>query len=98
VVDPCPISVAGDMMEMVPSVAMLTHGLSDLPAISADGTAADASSSRGSARANVNPAAPIIIRRRERVWRSDMELFELSIVRVMAQASCAARSTARTIR
>ena len=28
VIDPCPISVAADMMVMVPSVAMLTHGLS----------------------------------------------------------------------
>jgi hypothetical protein len=60
VVDPCPISVAGDMMEMEPSVAMLTHGLSGLPAISADGAAANASSSRASATANVSPATPII--------------------------------------
>ena len=28
VIDPCPISVAADMMVMVPSVAMLIHGLS----------------------------------------------------------------------
>ena len=26
VIDPCPISVAADMIVMVPSVAMLTHG------------------------------------------------------------------------
>ncbi len=31
VIDPCPISVAGDMMVIVPSAAMLTHGLSALP-------------------------------------------------------------------
>ena len=28
VIDPCPISVAADMMVIVPSGAMLTHGLS----------------------------------------------------------------------
>ena len=28
VIEPCPISVAADMMVTVPSVAMLTHGLS----------------------------------------------------------------------
>ena len=27
VIDPCPISVAADMIVMVPSVAMLIHGL-----------------------------------------------------------------------
>ena len=32
VIDPCPISVAADMMVIVPSGAMLTHGLSALPA------------------------------------------------------------------
>src|SRR5262245_64178585 len=31
VIDPCPISVAADMMVIVPSGAMLTQGLSALP-------------------------------------------------------------------
>ena len=31
VIDPCPISVAADMIVMVPSVAMLIHGLSVWP-------------------------------------------------------------------
>ena len=31
VIDPCPISVAADMMVMVPSGAMLTHGLRAWP-------------------------------------------------------------------
>ena len=58
VIDPCPISVAADMMVMVPSVAMLTHGLIVWPARSAASTAASA---RPRARmANDRPAAPII--------------------------------------
>jgi hypothetical protein len=60
VVEPWPISVAGDMMEMVPSLAMLTHGLNGLPAISAAGAAATASSIRASTTAKVRPAAPVI--------------------------------------
>ena len=35
VIDPCPISVAADMMVIVPSVAMLTQGLSAVPVRSA---------------------------------------------------------------
>src|SRR5262245_8892283 len=62
VIDPCPISVAADMMVMVPSGAMLTHGLSALPVRSVPGTAASA---RPMAKANDRPAAPIITWRRE---------------------------------
>jgi hypothetical protein len=61
VIDPCPISVAGDMMVIVPSVAMLTHGLSALPLRSAASTAAPAARrSTPSVTAKVRPAAPII--------------------------------------
>src|SRR5207253_10932242 len=63
VIDPCPISVAADMMVMVPSVAMLTHGFSALPARSAASTAASAWPTP--AMANVSPAAPIITCRRD---------------------------------
>ncbi len=42
VIDPCPISVAADMMVMVPSGAMLTHGLNALPTRSLASTAARA--------------------------------------------------------
>src|SRR4249919_362381 len=63
VIDPCPISVAADMMVMVPSVAMLTHGFIAVPARSADRTAAPARPV--AAMANVSPAAPII------TWRRD---------------------------
>ena len=58
VIDPCPISVAADMMVMVPSVAMLTHGLSVWPVRSAASTAASARPPN--AMANDSPAAPII--------------------------------------
>ena len=34
VMDPCPISVAGDMRVIVPSSAMLTQGLSAFPLLS----------------------------------------------------------------
>ena len=57
VIDPCPISVAADMMVIVPSGAMLTHGLSACPVRSAASTAASA---RPSANANERPAAPIM--------------------------------------
>src|SRR5262247_1606953 len=40
VIDPCPISVAADMMVMVPSGVMLIHGLMVCPAPSAARTAA----------------------------------------------------------
>src|SRR5687767_12020444 len=63
VIDPCPISVAADMMVIVPSVAMLIHGLIAVPVRSPDRTAAFRPS--GSAMANDRPAAPIITWRRE---------------------------------
>src|SRR5688572_8295017 len=63
VIDPCPISVAADMIVMVPSVAMLIHGLIAVPVRSPDRTAAARPS--GSAMANDKPAAPIIIWRRD---------------------------------
>ena len=87
VVEPWPISIAGDMIEIVPSGAMLTQGLSDFPSISAAGMAALAIGERASATAKVNPAAPIITCRRDR-----------AICAPMAQPSRAARSMARTIR
>ena len=58
VIDPCPISVAADMMVMVPSGAMLTHGLSAWPLRSPAITAASARPP--SAIAKERPAAPII--------------------------------------
>src|SRR5438552_7577588 len=63
VIDPCPISVAADMMVVVPSGAMLTHGLSSWPTRSAAGTAASARPRK--AMANERPAAPIMTWRRE---------------------------------
>ena len=90
VIDPCPISVAADMMVMVPSGAMLTHGLSAWPAL------------LGRDRGGVGASAE---RDRERKpGRADHHLaarqrgFELLAVRVHGQASRAARSTARTMR
>ena len=59
VIDPCPISVAADMMVIVPSLAMLTQGLSALPLLSAASIAASARPPR--AIAKDRPAAPIII-------------------------------------
>src|SRR3954470_19339410 len=62
VIEPWPISVAADMMVIVPSVAMLIHGLSTLPLRSLPSTAACAPRS---ANANERPAAPIMIWRRD---------------------------------
>src|SRR5438094_9626776 len=64
VIDPCPISVAADMMVMVPSDARLTQGLSSWPTRSVAGTAASAPPRN--AMANESPAAPIITWRRQR--------------------------------
>ena len=94
VIDPWPISIAGDMIEIVPSVAMLTHGLSDFPSIAADVTAAPATEERASTMAKVNPAAPIITSRRD---REPCEISGAMCV-AMAQPSRAARSMARTMR
>jgi hypothetical protein len=64
VIDPCPISVAADMMVMVPSGAMLTQGESALPVRSLANVAARASGPLNT-KANDNPAVPIITWRRE---------------------------------
>ena len=58
VIDPCPISVAADMMVIVPSGAMLIHGLNACPVRWPAST--EASACPPSAIANVIPAAPII--------------------------------------
>src|SRR5215211_315489 len=70
VIDPCPISVAADMMVMVPSGAIETHGLSALPARSVATLAARAPLP-ASATAKVSPAAPTMI------WRRETEAFRL---------------------
>ena len=62
VIDPCPISVAADMIVMVPSVAMLIQGFIALRGPSPERAAAFRLF--GAAIANVNPAAPIITWRR----------------------------------
>ena len=59
VIDPCPISVAADMMVMVPSVAMLTHGLSSAPVRSAASTAALGATADARWQTS-RPAAPIM--------------------------------------
>src|SRR5262245_47652596 len=94
VIDPCPISVAGDMMVIVPSVAMLTHGLSALPLRSAASAAPAARRLTPSATAKVRPAAPIMTWRRDRTWRGEERAFKVSIAIcwVMDQASRAARA------
>src|SRR5713101_5268566 len=79
VMDPCPISVAGDMIVMVPSVEMLTHGLIALPVRSAASTAATARPLAPSATANERPVAPIITSRRETTRRPDGYALMLSI-------------------
>src|SRR5215470_6359125 len=61
VIDPCPISVAADMMVTVPSVAMLIHGLITWPVRASASTAA---SSGRMVKANESPATPSISWRR----------------------------------
>jgi len=61
VIEPWPISVAGDMMEIVPSAAIDTHGLMLLPVICAAVMAASAMSMRPATKAKLNPSAPIMI-------------------------------------
>src|SRR5262245_24082945 len=63
--EPCPISVAADMMVIVPSGVIDSHGLNALPARSLPTTAARAVLPE-SAIANVRPAAPTISWRRDR--------------------------------
>ena len=89
--DPCPISAAGDMIATVSSVAIVTHGLIVLLVLSGPSTAALATSEM--AKAKVAPAAPTMSSRRE-----GAASVERSMWRVMAQASFAARSMARTMR
>src|SRR5258707_2284374 len=63
--DPCPISVAADMIVIVPSAEMLIHGFitCTCPAGPAASTAALAA--RPATKANERPAAPTIIWRRD---------------------------------
>src|SRR5690348_8550291 len=68
VIDPCPISVAADMMVMVPSGAIDTHGLNALPVRSAATLAARATLP-DRANAKVRPAAPTMICRRDNARR-----------------------------
>src|SRR5689334_23388713 len=68
VIDPCPISVAADMIVMVPSGAMLTHGDSAWPTFSAATIAALARPPV--TNANESPAAPIITWRRDSTAKS----------------------------
>ena len=82
--EPWPISAAGDMMATVSSVEIVTQGLS------ATSLRAAEPARRPDVTVKVNPAAPIIRARRltSVFW----------IAMVMAQASCAARWMARTMR
>src|ERR1700756_709083 len=63
--DPCPISVAGAMIDISPLGAILTHGLKGVPAMSGASVAACPNLSRPPATANVRPATPIMKPRRE---------------------------------
>src|SRR5262245_51854907 len=74
VMDPCPISVAADMMVIVPSGAIETHGLRAFPARSATSVAARAALPASTAK--VRPAAPTmtwrrdsVLKREDRRWR-----------------------------
>jgi len=82
VIEPWPISVAGDMIEIVPSAAMLTQGLMLLPFICAAVMAASAMPARAATKAKLNPSAPIM------TCGGDVQRF---CVCVMAQASRDAR-------
>src|SRR5215207_7440603 len=82
VIDPCPISVAADMMVMVPSVAMLIHGLIAVPARSPERTAALRPA--GNAMANDSPAAPIMIWRRD-TWRGVLEVSNFPVCLFMSR-------------
>src|ERR1700761_6811689 len=63
--DPCPISVAGAMIDISPLGAILTHGLNGVPALSDASVAALTSLASPAAMANVMPAIPIMKPRRE---------------------------------
>src|ERR1700761_5879767 len=88
--DPCPISVAGAMIEISPLGAILTHGLNGVPTTSLSGAsvAAEPDFSDPTVTANVRPAIPIIKPRRENPVFGQAIWF-------MVQASRAARSMAR---
>src|ERR1700720_2892016 len=64
--DPCPISVAGAMIDISPLAAILTHGLNGVPAMSGASVAACPNLSRPAATANVSPAIPIMTPWREK--------------------------------
>src|SRR5262245_65992909 len=65
VMEPCPISVAADMLRIGPPGAIETQGLSALPARSAASVAARAALP-AKATAKVRPAAPTMTWRRDR--------------------------------
>src|SRR5215510_12064035 len=65
VIEPCPISVAADMIVMVPSGVIDTHGLKTLPARSATSVAARAALPASTAK--VRPAAPTMTWRRDNI-------------------------------
>jgi hypothetical protein len=91
--EPCPISAAGDMIATTSSVAIVTHGLIFVPDTSDPTAAAAAAPMSPRAMAKENPAAPTMN------WRRDgAQSVERSKWIVMAQASFAARSMARTMR
>src|ERR1700761_5539276 len=89
--DPCPISVAGAMIDISPLGAMLTHGLNGVPATSGASVAARPDLSRPTATANVRPAIPVMRPRRENPVFGET-------IWLIAQASLAARSMARRMR
>src|SRR6201993_3675699 len=89
--DPCPISVAGTMIDISPLGAILTHGLNGVPALSGARVAALTNLASPAAMAKVMPAIPVMKPRRENpVFGRD--------IRFMAQLSREARSMARRMR
>src|ERR1700739_3777198 len=89
--DPCPISVAGAMIDISPLGAILTHGLNAIPETLGASVAACPNLSRPPATANVRPAIPIMKPRRENPVFGQAIWFT-------AQASRDARSMARKMR
>src|SRR5690349_10284296 len=94
--EPCPISVAGDMMKIVPSLESVTHAFiaicreSRVAAAFADGIHCGGAA----AMQNVRPAAPCMKRRRPIAMRAAL----LGFIESMAHASFDARSIARAMR
>jgi hypothetical protein len=89
--EPCPISVAGDMMNTVPSVETVTHAFTTvcLGAAAANAAPAFMRSGTPATTPNVSPAAPTMNRRRPCESGSSAGFI---------YASFAARSIARTMR